>query len=132
MSGIPLLSLIVLAPPGWGALLLAALPRLGATASRVLALGFSLSTLALAAVALPCFDRGSSGYQFVELHPWIAALHVSYHLGLDGLSLLLVLLTGLLAPASLLASWRSAADARFFGALFLLLQGAVLGVVSRA
>ena len=59
--------------------------------------------------ALASFDRASTGYQFVERHAWIGALNVHYHLGLDGLSLLLVLLTGLLAPASLLASWRQRA-----------------------
>jgi len=127
MSAIPLLSLIILVP--WlGALLLAVFPRLGGRAARVVALAFSLSTLVLAAAALRSFDRASTGYQFVELHPWISALNVHYHLGLDGLSLLLVLLTGLLAPASLLATWRSVPNARFFGMLFLLLQGAVLGV----
>jgi NADH-quinone oxidoreductase subunit M len=127
MSSIPLLSLIVLAP--WvGALVLAALPRLHATACRALAMAFSLSTLGLSFVALGSFERASTGYQFVERHGWISALNVHYHLGLDGLSLLLVLLTGLLAPASLLASWRQVRDPRSFGLLFLLMQGAALGV----
>jgi NADH-quinone oxidoreductase subunit M len=127
MSSVPLLSLIIFVP--WvGALLLASLPRLGAPASRVLALAFSLSTLVLALVSLGSFDCASTGYQFVEHHGWIGALNSNYHLGLDGLSLLLVLLTGLLAPACLLASWRHIPDPRFFGLLFLLLQGAALGV----
>ena len=127
MSALPLLSTLVFTP--WlGALLLAALPRLGGPASRALALAFSLSTLALALLALRGFDPAATGYQFVERHDWIAALNVHYHLGLDGLSLLLVLLTALLAPVSLLATWRGVADPRLFGALFLLLQGAVLGV----
>src|ERR1019366_4392775 len=106
---------------------LASLPRLGAPASRVLALAFSLSTLVLALAALGSFDCASTGYQFVERHGWIGALNSDYHLGLDGLSLLLVLLTGLLAPACMLASWRNIPDPRFFGLLFLLLQGAALG-----
>jgi NADH-quinone oxidoreductase subunit M len=127
MNSLPLLSLIIVVP--WtGALLLACLPRLRATACRVLALAFSLSTLALAAAVLVSFDPASTGYQFVEQHDWIAALDVHYHLGLDGLSLLLVLLTGLLAPAGLLASWREVRNPRFFGLLFLVLQGAALGV----
>jgi len=127
MSSLPLLSLIIFVP--WaGALLLASLPRLGAPACRALALAFSLSTMALGLAALASFDCAFTGYQLVERHAWISSLNVHYHLGLDGLSLLLVLLTGLLAPASLLASWRSARDPRFFGLLFLLLQGAALGV----
>jgi NADH-quinone oxidoreductase subunit M len=55
-------------------------------------------------------------------------LNVHYHLGLDGLSLVLVLLTGLITPAALLASWRLDRHPRLFAALFLLLQGAALGV----
>ncbi len=127
MSPAPLLSLVILVP--WaGALLLACLPRLGAQACRALALAFSLSTLALSLALLGGFDCASTGYQFVERHGWIASLNVDYHLGLDGLSLLLVILTGLLAPAGLLASWRRASEPRFFGLLFLVLQGAALGV----
>ena len=127
MSPVPLLSLLVFFP--WlGALLLACLPRLGARACRVLALGFSLSTLVLTLAALVRFDCASTGYQFVERHGWIASLNVHYHLGLDGLSLLLVMLTGLLAPAGLLASWRQERDTRFFSLLFLILQGAAIGV----
>jgi NADH-quinone oxidoreductase subunit M len=127
MSSLPLLSLVILVP--WaGAALLACLPRLGAAACRALALAFSLSTLALSAALLSSYDCASTGYQLVERHEWIAALHVEYHLGLDGLSLLLVLLSALLAPASLLASWKLARDVRLFGLLFLVLQGAALGV----
>ncbi len=123
----PLLSLAVFVP--WlGALALAMLPRLGERGSRVLALASSLSTLALSLALLRSYDRAATGYQFVERHGWISALNVHYHLGLDGLSLVLVLLTGILAPACLLASWRSVRDQRFFGLLFLVLQGAALGV----
>jgi NADH-quinone oxidoreductase subunit M len=121
-----ILSTIILTP--WlGALLLALTPRLSPKASRVLALLFSLSTLVLAAVAYAGFDA-SAGYQFVEQHQWISILKVSYHLGLDGMSLLLVILTGLIAPTALLASWKVDRDARLFSLLFLFLQGAALGV----
>lgn len=127
MNSIPVLSLVIFIP--WaGAALLAALPRLGASARRWLALAFSLSTLALAGACAASFDRASAGYQFVEMHGWIGTLAVHYHLGLDGLSLVLVLLTGLVAPAGLLASWRQPGDPRIFSLLFLLLQGAALGV----
>lgn len=127
MKSVPLLSVIVLLP--WaGALLLALLPRLGAAASRALALAVSLSTLALGFVVLRQFDPANTGYQFVESHTWIAALNVHYHLGLDGLSLLLVLLTGIIAPAGLLASWKLTTNVRSFCLFFLLLQGAALGV----
>jgi NADH-quinone oxidoreductase subunit M len=114
--------------PWFGALLLACNPRLSPRFSRALALGFSLTTLGLAAVAWAVFQPSASGYQLVEQHAWIAWLNVSYHLGLDGMSLSLVALTGLIAPTALLASWKIDRDPRLFGLLFLLLQGAALGV----
>jgi len=127
MSAWPLLSCIVLAPFA-GALLLALLPRIGAAAGRLVALAASLSTLALSLACLGSFDRSATGYQFVERHAWISSLNVHYFLGLDGLSLLLVIMTGIVAPAGLLASWNQAKDARLFGILFLAAQGSALGV----
>jgi NADH-quinone oxidoreductase subunit M len=127
MSNMPLLSLIVFAP--WaGAALLALLRAPSARTCRWLALIFSLSTVALSAVALASFDPAQTTPQFVERQPWIASLNVHYHLGLDGLSLVLVLLTGIISPVALLASWRLERSSRLFGALFLTLQGAALGV----
>jgi NADH-quinone oxidoreductase subunit M len=127
MNTLPWLSLIVFTP--WiGALLLALLPKLDAKAARAVTLIFSLSTLALGLGVAANFDAANTAYQLVERHPWIAALNVDYHLGLDGMSLLLVLLTGLVGPASVLASWRSDRSPRLHGLLLLLLQGAALGV----
>lgn len=127
MSTLPLLSLVILVP--WaGAVLLAALPGLGRGACRALGLAASLSTLVLSALLLASFDRGAAGYQFSEVHEWVAALNIHYHLGLDGMSLLLVLLTGILGPAGLAASIGRAENPRLFALLFLLLQGAALGV----
>jgi NADH-quinone oxidoreductase subunit M len=124
VSLLPWLSLIIFTP--WiGVLVLALVPR--TAACRWIALLFSLSTLAFAIPLLRAFDSNATGGQFVEQHDWIASLNVTYHLGLDGLSLLLVLLTGLVAPASLLASWKQAQSPRLFNALFLVLQGAALG-----
>ncbi len=125
MNPPPLLSLIIFAP--WaGALLLGLWPR-RARGARVIALVASLSTLVLGAVAGAIFRPDQAGYQLVESRAWIPALNVRYHLGLDGLSLVFVLLTGLAAPAALLASRRIGHDRRLFAALFLLLQGTVLG-----
>ncbi|MCX6937654.1 MAG: NADH-quinone oxidoreductase subunit M [Verrucomicrobia bacterium] len=128
MSSLPILSLLVFAP--WlGALVLASLGnKLGAKSSRVVGLLSSGSTLGLALVILANFAPAGAGYQFIERHSWISALRVDYHLGLDGLSLLLVLLTGLVSPLCLLASWKIQRAPHHFAALFLLLQGAALGV----
>jgi NADH-quinone oxidoreductase subunit M len=127
MSGFPWLSAVIFTP--WvGAILLAWLRRLGARASRWLTLVFSLSTLGLGLAVLAKFHPAAGGYQLVERRAWMPALHVEYFLGLDGMSLLLVLLTGLVAPAALLASWRLERAPRLFGLLFLVLQGSALGV----
>jgi NADH-quinone oxidoreductase subunit M len=122
-----LLSAIIFVPWLGAALLAIGRRQLSPAASRWIALVFSLSTLVLGGLAAFRFDpRG--GMQFVEQRAWIPSLHVSYHLGLDGMSLLLVLLTGLVTPAALLASWRETRDTRLMNVLFLLVQGAALGV----
>jgi NADH-quinone oxidoreductase subunit M len=127
MNSLPLLSLLVFTP--WaGAALLALLRRSNARACRAVALIFSLSTLTLGLVVLAGFDASKNAPQLVERYAWITALNVHYHLGLDGLSLVLVLLTGIIAPTALIASWRIERSPRLFGALFLSLQGAALGV----
>jgi NADH-quinone oxidoreductase subunit M len=127
MNACPILSVLVFAPFACAALM-ALLPRVGPGFSRAAALAGSLTTLGIALVLLCSFDRGAAGYQFVERHAWISALNSHYSLGLDGLSLVLVLLTGIVAPACLLASWRQARDPRLFGILFLAAQGCALGV----
>jgi NADH-quinone oxidoreductase subunit M len=127
MRQLPLLSLLVFTPMA-GAALLAVFRRASGSTSRIVALLFSLSTIALALFVLGRFDPSRTGPQLVERHAWITALNVHYHLGLDGLSLVLVLLTGIITPVALLASWRIERSARLFGALFLTLQGAALGV----
>ncbi len=126
MNGLPLLSLIVFTPC-IGAVLLAVLRRASPSASRAISLAFSLSTLVFTSAAWTGFQP-LLGLQFIERHPWIRALNVHYHLGMDGMSLVLVLLTAILTPAALLASWRIDRSPRLFGALFLTLQSAALGV----
>lgn len=118
---------ILVFTPWIGALLLALLPRARPGLVRWIGLLFSLSTLGISARLLASFDPAVAGFQFEENRAWISALNVHYRLGLDGMSLLLVLLTGLVGPASLLASRRIEKSPRFFTALFLLLQGAALG-----
>lgn len=120
-----LLTAIVLAP-ALGAVLITLL-RLPAAPAKILGLLFSLSTAALGVTALCRFDANDTALQFVENFEWIAALDIRYHLGLDGMSLILVLLTAIVAPTALLASWRLE-NARLFNTLFLLIQTAALGV----
>ena len=74
------------------------------------------------------FETGSAAMQFVEKIPWIESLGISYHLGLDGISLFLVLLTTFIVPITLLGSWRSIHKGmREFLILMLVLQTALIG-----
>ena len=128
MNSWPLLSAIIFTP--WVGALLALLLRrhLPAPLSRALVLLASLSTLGLGLVLARAFNPALSGFQFEEHHPWIAALNVRVHLGVDGLSLVLVLLTGIVSPLALFGTTRDTRCPAIHGALFLLLQGSALGV----
>lgn len=120
------LTLVVFAP--WiGAALVAVLP---ARYSRVTSLCLSLSTLALGMPLAACgpWAAGTAGLPLEEKLAWIPALRIDYHLGVDGMSVVLVLLTGVVGPMSLLASWSVERDGRLFRALLLFVQGSALGV----
>src|SRR5207249_532789 len=103
----------------------------GRSAASWVALAVMLVTLAIAAAMLVGFPSGASGLQFEEHRRWIPQLGIGYHLGVDGLNVLLVALTALLAPIALLASWDAmGARPRLFAALLLLLEGTVIGALS--
>ncbi len=91
-----------------GAFATAFVPK-GALAKQT-ALVASLLTLAVGVVTATQFDRDGSGFQLEETHTWIKAFGVHYALGLDGLGLLLVLLTVVLVPIVLLAGWSDSPD----------------------
>ena len=71
---------------------------------RAVALGTSLVTLVLSVALLVDFDKAEAGYQFVESKVWIKSLGIRYLMAVDGISLFMVVLTGLLFPIALLAS----------------------------
>jgi len=75
------------------------------------------------------FDPTSSGFQFVERHDWIPAFGISYAVGIDGISLFLLVLTGFLTPLALMSSWASVQKkVRAFCISILLLESAMIGV----
>lgn len=88
-----------------------------------IALGFNLLTAILSIVLWRNFDTAAAGLQMVERHAWIPAIGAEYLVGIDGLSLLLVLLTSLLFPFALLAQRMG----RGFCALMLIMQSALYG-----
>ena len=96
---------------------------------RRVALAIALVEFVLSLLLLRGFRPDTDGYQFEELHDWIPAPPIHYHLGVDGISLFLVLLTTFLTPMAMLASWKSI-DQRvqgFFISL-LVLETGVIGV----
>src|SRR5579864_9404629 len=96
---------------------------------RRIALAISLVEFALSLLLLRGFALDSAAYQFVEYHNWIPAPPVHYHLGVDGISLFLVLLTTFLTPIAMLASWKSIDQRmRGFYISLLVLETGVIGV----
>jgi NADH-quinone oxidoreductase subunit M len=114
--------------PTVGAIVVALLPRKG----RIIqwwTLLVSLITFGLALHLPAHFDYGKPGFQFEESHPWIASPKIGYHLGIDGISMWLVVLTAFLSVVGVLISWSSIEKrTKEYYSLFLLQQTAMIGV----
>jgi NADH-quinone oxidoreductase subunit M len=96
-------------------------------AARWIALAVTMATLALSIVLVASFNGANPGFQFVEDAPWFAGLH--YRMGVDGISVLFVLLTAFLMPLCILASWKSIQDRVLeYMVAFLILEVLVVGV----
>ena len=120
---------LILCTPLAGALVVALAGKGNSRLIRGAGLLFSVLAFAASVWLFVAFDGSRSDMQFVESAPWIPRLGVSYHLGVDGLSLLLIVLTTFLTPVALLASWESVKDRlRGYVALMLLLEAGTLGV----
>jgi len=125
-GGFPLLSLLIFAPLAAAAV--AALLR-DERALRWWTLGFTLAEAALSLALYPRFQAGTADFQFVERAMWNPWLQLSYSLGVDGLSLWLILLTTLIMPLCVLASWHYIQKrVRAFMVCLLLMETAMLGV----
>src|ERR1700674_383608 len=75
------------------------------------------------------FDPASADFQFLERHAWIPAFGIDYSVGVDGISLFLLVLTGFLTPLALLSSWESVhKQMKAFCMLMLLPESGMLGV----
>ncbi|MDH4198365.1 MAG: NADH-quinone oxidoreductase subunit M [Candidatus Aminicenantes bacterium] len=123
----PLLSLIVFLPLA-GALLVIFIPRGNGRLLRALSLAAALLVFALSIVLYFAFDAATPGPQFVEQRAWLG-YGIRYHLGVDGLSLALVMLTAFLVPVAILASWGSVRErAKEFAFFLLVLETGMLGV----
>ena len=109
MTGPGLLTALWLTPLV-GALVVVVLPHRARRAAQPLALATSLVVLGAAVALTVGFEPGGATHQFVESRPWIPAFGATYSLGLDGVALVLVLLTAALMPLLLLAGWNGQDD----------------------
>jgi NADH-quinone oxidoreductase subunit M len=124
-----MLSAIIFTPL-MGALVLLLVRKEKAGFIKIFSTLVSLIPLLLLVYLWAAFNRGVGGFQFQEVFPWIPALGIKYHLGIDGLSLPLLALTALLTTLSLLYSWIIKERPKEYFILFLLLETGMLGVFS--
>ena len=113
--------------PVVGVVVLLAGRRLSDDGARAAALVASLATFVASLGLLADFDASADGYQLVERATWFRSPNVQYLLGVDGVSLFLVLLTTFLVPVAILASWRVADRVRLYLAAILALETATIG-----
>lgn len=125
---LPVLSIVTFLPMV-GALVVALAPRSNEKAIKSLALAVSLLTFAVSLLLYAYFRVGSAEMQFTESLPWVSDLGISYQLGVDGISLWLVLLTTFLAPLAILSSWTGVKDRlKEYMIIMLLLETGMIGV----
>ena len=125
MLSFPVLSALVLVPVA-GALLVALLSERRPEFVKLAALASSVATGGISLWMLSAFDPHEAGYQFVSRHGWIDAWGISWHLGVDGISLFLVVLTGILFPLVIVGVDPHHDEKRYL-AWLLVLEAGVMG-----
>ena len=131
MTGLPLLSLVIWTPIVGGLWVLLASGDRGGPTVRGVALAVSLATFVLSIFLWIGFDPTTYDMQFVERTAWIPAFDIHYHLGVDGISMPLVLLTTLMTVLVVLAGWEfvERKPAQYMAA-FLIQEGLMAGAFS--
>jgi NADH-quinone oxidoreductase subunit M len=128
-SNVPWLTVLWLVPLA-GSVLIILMPPALAKAAKWVGLVVSVLTLAVALLITAGFKNGGPTYQFVETHKWIPAFGAGYSLGVDGIAVVLVLLTAVLIPLLLVAGWNDGGErsrgAHAYVALTLAIESMVL------
>src|SRR5512134_3968966 len=126
--GFPILSMLIFLPLA-GAAVILLMNRSNDKAIRMVSLLFSIATFALSLPLFTSFDKTTHLMQFVERYEWMPSLNMYYYLGLDGISVLFVLLSTLVTVLCVLISWDSikTKTKEFFISL-LVMEGAMIGV----
>jgi NADH-quinone oxidoreductase subunit M len=120
---LPLVSALTLLPFVGGMVVL----LLRRPAARVAALVFATAAVAYTAVLWSHFRPSAGGMQFEELHPWEPAIGLAYHVGLDGLSLLMLAVSSIVVLMSVAASWSNEKQGPAYFALLLFLETGLFG-----
>ena len=120
--------------PLLGALFIAALSKRNELAAKRVAFGTTLVVAAAAIAMAMQFQRDNVDLQFVETYSWIPSFGINYAVGVDGIALVLILLSVLLAPIVVLAGWNESSGGRWsvktFYILLLVLETMMIGVFS--
>ena len=119
---------IVTFTPALGALVLLLLNRKDTKAIRGLALAVAVVTFLLSLHLIAHFDSTKPGFQFLIDVPWVASAGIDYHMGIDGISVYLILLATILTPLAILASWSISDRAKEYFIFMLLLETGMIGV----
>jgi len=128
-SEMPLLSLVIWLPIVGGAIVLAAANIAGNNVVRWLSLAFAALTFVVSLPLYTHFDAAATKMQFEELAPWIKAFNINYHLGIDGISLLLILLTSFTTVLVIISAWEVIQyKVAQYMAAFLIMEGLMIGV----
>ncbi|HEY3289515.1 MAG TPA: proton-conducting transporter membrane subunit, partial [Anaerolineae bacterium] len=122
-----ILTLLVLAPI-LGAVLVLLAPAEQHRLIKWGAIAFSLVPLLLSVIMWASYSQTQAGFQFEQQTPWFPQINSSYHVGVDGISIPLIVLCALLTPLSMLMSLSIQKGVKAFFALFFLLEAAVIGV----
>src|SRR5574340_462817 len=127
--GLPVISVAIWLPIVFGILVLGTGDDKNAPLARILALVGSVLGFLVTSPLYTGFVRDTSEMQFVELHDWIARFNIHYHLGVDGISVLFILLTAFFTPIVVLAGWQ-VIEKRVaqYMASFLIMSGIMIGV----
>jgi NADH-quinone oxidoreductase subunit M len=124
-GGFPWLTVVTFVPLV-GAIIAVAVPARALVVHRAWALVVTLATFGISLALLAAY-HGGAGFQLVERAGWVKSLNFNYILGVDGISLFMVLLTTFLMPAAVLVSWRIEQQVKYYMIAFLILETAMIG-----
>lgn len=126
MNTIPTMTILTFIPI-IGAALLALVPRDRESLARKIGLCSGLGALAVIVYVWLRYDPANPQMQFVERAPWVPALGIDFHVGIDGLGLLMLMLTAIVIPFAMLAGWKNHQNPKLYFALLLFLECGLFG-----